>query len=165
MITAERAREAFDYDPVTGVFYWRIQPRQGVNVGDVAGTPDSYGYHILRIDRGQFKAHRVAWLYVYGHWPNEQIDHVNGVRSDNRIVNLRLASHSQNRANTKMHADNKCGYKGVRYQRHTKKNPWRAQISYGGTTHHIGNFPTPEEAHAAYCAAAQRVFGDFARVA
>ncbi|MGW1422698.1 HNH endonuclease [Bradyrhizobium manausense] len=160
--TAELVRSLLDYDPLTGVFLWRISPSRNTPEGSIAGA-DSEGYRLIRIDGGRYKAHQLAWLYMTGEWPSRQVDHRDTDRSNNRWSNLRLATTSQNKANMGRRADNKSGFKGVRWYSPTKK--WNAQIRCQGKNTNLGYFPTPEEAHAAYCRAAERLFGEFARFA
>lgn len=105
-------------------------------------------------------AHRLAWFYAYGVWPQDQIDHRNGIRSDNRICNLREATNSLNKANERRRTDNTSGFKGV----HRRENGrWRARIGVGNRRLALGDFDTPEAAHTAYCQAAAQHFGEFAR--
>ncbi|MGE0038076.1 MAG: HNH endonuclease [Xanthobacteraceae bacterium] len=105
----------------------------------------------------------MAWLYVTGTWPIEHVDHINGIRSDNRFVNLRLATNSENARNSRRRINNACGYKGVHYKKRLKK--FVAQIRVAGRVFHLGVFRTADEAHAAYCKAAKEHFGEFARAA
>jgi len=86
-LTQEKLKELLYYDQLTGVFKWKIKPRQSVNIGDIAGTILKKGYISIAINRKRYQAHRLAWLYVYGVYP-DQIDHQNHVRNDNRIINL-----------------------------------------------------------------------------
>lgn len=165
MLTAEEARLIFRYDPDTGDVFWNQGIGQRVKSGDRAGCTDSEGYRIIVFRRRPYKAHRLIWLLVHGVWPSGLVDHINGDCSDNRLNNLRLATPNQNIRNSKRHKDNSSGFKGVVFQKHTKTNPWRACITYGGKSRHIGNFSTPEAAHAAYVAEAERVYGEFARAA
>lgn len=146
-LTAARLRELLSYDPTTGLFKWRVNRRGGCKAGSVAGVNDGRGYIKTTIDGRPCRAHRLAWLYVYGEWPAHQIDHINGVRSDNRLANLREATNAQNLQNQrKANSKNKCGLLGVG----PFGDKWRAQISYYGTTKHLGLFETPELAHAVY---------------
>lgn len=165
-LTAEYLREILDYDPETGAFTWKLRadatPQwNGKYAGKPAGSHDtSTGYHQLSIN-GIFRyAHRAAWLYTFGEWPAQQIDHINGVGSDNRISNLRLASHTENMRNTRKRADNTSGFKGVSHAKHAKR--WRAKIQSHQKQRYLGCFDTPEEAHAAYCKAAAELYGEFA---
>lgn len=165
MLTANEVRSKLAYNPLTGIFVWAANVGRSVHIGDRAGALDCYGYAVIRLNRTSHKAHRLAWLYVYGEMPGMQIDHINGERADNRICNLRLASGSENTRNSRRHADNSAGFKGVVLQKNSKRNPWRAMITFGGVTHHLGNFDTPEKAHAAYVEAASLHYGEFARAA
>lgn len=160
--SAERVRELLDYNPLTGFFIWRVSPSRNVAAGSIAGT-DCEGYRLIRVCGGRYKGHQLAWLYVTGEWPTSEIDHRDMDRSNNRWLNLRPATGSQNRANTRKRADNKSGFKGVCWYPQTRK--WVAQIRYQGYNNNLGYFATPEEAHAAYCSAAKRLFGEFARFA
>jgi HNH endonuclease len=146
-----------DYNPLTGIFTWRVKVNSRAKYGAVAGCW-SRGYWVIRVAGKLHGAHRLAWFFVYGKWP-EQIDHINGIQSDNRIANLRLATTAQNAANMKRPKDNTTGFKGVSF----KKGKWRATIKHAGHQFQIGTFATPEEAHAAYVAASRRLFGEFAR--
>lgn len=159
MITPERLRELLNYDPATGLFHWRVTLRNGRGgAGALAGNRSSrlrQEYIIISIDGVTYKAHRLAWLYVHGCWPVGEVDHKNGQKDDNCLSNLRSASHQQNCANRK--ANDGCAYKGVIYDVERKK--WRATVR----KKIIGRFPTAEEAHAAYVAAASALYGEFAR--
>jgi hypothetical protein len=98
--TQSRLLELLDYDKDSGNFTWIKSPRRGVAPGSIAGTPTTKGYRHIMIDRRRYFAHRLAWLYVYGEDPGDlQLDHINRVRSDNRIDNLRLATQSENGLN------------------------------------------------------------------
>lgn len=153
MLTAETVRELLDYEPETGVFRWLSDAANGrTKKGTVAGSLSRSGYRRIKLNRSRYQAHRLAWLYVYGEWPSDEIDHINALRDDNRIENLRIASRSQNRANSKSRrAGLKGAYKG------------RSGFTAVCRGRYIGHFDTAEEAHAAYCAAAEKHFGEFAR--
>jgi len=158
--TAERVRELLDYNPLTGGFIWKVSPANNTPRGSIAGA-DCDGYVLIRICGGRYKGHQLAWLLMTGEWPTERIDHRDYDRGNNAWGNLRLATNSQNKANAGKRIDNKSGFKGVSWYRQTKR--WVAQIGFQGVHKTIGYFPTPEEAHAAYCEAASRLFGEFAR--
>jgi hypothetical protein len=150
------------YDPETGIITWKVRRSNRVMAGHVAGkVHKKTGYREIIIDRRYYLAHRLAWFYAHGTWP-ERIDHRDGDKLNNRIENLREATVSQNAANKKMNITNRCGFKGVRA---TENNRWRATIETNSKSYSLGTFDTPEEAHAAYVNAAKRLFGEFARAA
>ncbi len=167
MLTAERLREVLDYDPVTGVFHWRVSPRQNVKAGSVAGHCQADGYWRVRIDRRAYLAHRLVWLYVHGEWPPAMIDHRHGERSTARLDELRPATRSQNLANAKLSKVNTSGFKGVSW--HKRQRAWVAQIGKAENgkrrNYHLGYFADPKQAHEAYVAKARELFGEFARAA
>jgi hypothetical protein len=146
-LTAERLRELLHYNPETGVFTWRVNHRS-VKAGSVTGCPSSSGYLRIVVDGRLYTAHRLAWLYEYGAWPKDQIDHVDGVRSNNAIRNLRSCTRAENMQNQRPPSTNSSGYLGVSWRGGSK--PWRAQICWARRVINLGNFPTPEEAHEAY---------------
>lgn len=160
-VTAKEVRSLLTYQRDTGIFIWRVSPAKAVPTGSVAGSPNSKGYLMIQIRRRLYMAHRLAWLYVYGKWPSEQLDHINGDKRDNRIANLREATGAQNCANRKRRSDNKSGYKGVCWHRRSGK--WHAQICASGKSIHIGYFADVEEAAEAYRARATSLLGEFAR--
>jgi len=160
-ISLERLREALSYDPNTGEFVWRVA-RPGLRAGTIAGTDHIKGYRTIKVDGTFYLAHRLAWFYVTGEWP-KQVDHRDTVKSNNRWANLRLATSSQNHANRGPNKNNSTGFKGV-HKGHGYKR-WTALICVRGEKMKLGLYDTPEEAHAAYAAAAVRYFGDFARMA
>lgn len=157
MLTAERARELLRYDPNTGHLSWKEQRRGAIPPGQPIRTL-SHGYVVVCVDYQRCLAHRLIWLMVHGRWPERQIDHINGNRSDNRIANLREATALQNLRNSAKRKNNTSGYKGVSFEKRTKK--WIARIKLDAKRLHIGSFDTPEEAHLAYCAAAATHFGE-----
>lgn len=164
-LSAERLQELLNYNPKTGIFTWRESAnRNGRSNPYVmrqrAGSLRPAGYRAIRIDYELFLEHRLAWLYVHGVWPKNEIDHINRDKSDNRIANLRVASRGQNLANMKCHKDNSSGYKGVSFH---KRLGWFARICVNRKHHFLGYHPTAEAAHAAYAAAAKRFRGTFGR--
>jgi hypothetical protein len=170
-ITSLYLKEILDYNPKTGDFIWKNRPIDHFNTekgfktfntrfsGKNAGCIVN-GYVVIRINNNLYKAHRLAWLYTHGNWPQDQIDHINGDRKDNRIENLRQCSMSQNQWNEKLSINNASGYKGVRF--HKASNKYGAQIGHNNKQIHLGLYTTPEEAHAAYCAKAAELFGEYA---
>ena len=151
--------DMLNYNPETGVFTW-AKPRPRIRVGRVAGYMHHRGYICLEIDGRHFSAHRLAWFYMTGERPLNQIDHINRIKSDNRFANLRLATFGQNRANSV--TTNKHGLKGVVYKKWLKSKPYQAQITFNKKVIYLGCHSTPEEAHAAYKEAAKRLHGAFA---
>lgn len=161
MLTAERVREVLSYDPETGVFVWK-QSRGKAKAGSVAGSKNSDGYLLIGLDREHPSAHRLAWLYVYGEWPTGHLDHIDCNKTNNAIGNLRIADGAQNATNKKINATNTSGFKGVHFNLHAGR--WRSILKSRGTSYFLGYFDTPEAAHAAYCAKAAEIHGEFARV-
>lgn len=158
-LSLERLRGALHYDPESGAFTW-ASPRRKIRVGDEAGYVDRHKYRIIHLDGVDYAAHRLAWFYVHGEWPDE-IDHINGEAADNRLCNLRIATRSQNNGNTRLPSHNTSGYKGVSFYKQT--NRWQAYIKKDGQRYHLGFFATAEEAAAAYDRAAVEFFGEFAK--
>lgn len=153
-LTAARLRERLIYDPETGVLTWRVVTRNGRRrPGDLAGNLSlSLGYVFVGIDGACYLAHRLAWLYVTGAWPIHDIDHINGTRNDNRIVNLRDVPTRHNLENQR------CPQVGRRWFGVTPSDgKWRARIKVRGETLSLGRFGTPEEAQAAYWEAKRRL--------
>lgn len=138
------------YDPETGVFTWRRNGRgRSKREGAVAGAPGPRGYVRIHTAKRDLYGHRVAWLFVTGAWPSQEIDHINRDRSDNRYLNLREVSCSENRWNTMGQPSRRESiYKGV--ARSKGKGRWRAQINAHGQTIRLGVFDSQEEAAAAY---------------
>lgn len=149
------------YDPETGVFTWRIR-RGRCRPGDVAGNIDpSNGYLRIRVDGTLYYAHRLAWLFVMGVWPEDQIDHRNNDRLDNRFDNLRPATNRENARNCLRGKNNTSGLKGAIFFK--RDAIWVAQITVNRRNIHLGRFGSKEAAHGAYVQASERYFGDFAK--
>jgi hypothetical protein len=144
MVTQHRLKEVLDYNFDTGVFTWKKKTSKKIVVGQVAGCLDGQGYIMIKVDGKIYKAHRLAWLYVNGAFPSRQIDHINRVKADNRICNLREALPWENQQNHPMHSSNTSGVVGVNWSRHAKK--WRAQIKHNGRNLHLGYYENMEDA-------------------
>lgn len=158
----ERVKYLLDYDPETGVLTRKIS-RGCTKAGDTISSIVADGYIGLQIDGHAYLAHRIIYLWMTGEEPPEQVDHRNLIRTDNRWENLRAASQSQNRANTRTLSNNTSGYKGVDW--YPKYQKWRARIAHQGQSILVGYFQDPAIAYDAYCKAAYGLKGDFARVA
>lgn len=156
-ITRERLMELLAYDPETGQFSWISSP------GRRAGSITDRGYANIRLDGKSYRLHRLAWLYVHGEWPKADIDHINGVKHDNRIVNLRDVTRSMNMHNIKkaFKTNNSSGFLGVVRTDKRKKRPWKAQIEVNGKTRSLGTFNTPEEAHQRYLEVKRQVHAGY----
>lgn len=160
-LTQNYLKSILSYDERTGKFVW-IKPRPRVTVGEEAGyVKKNKQYRYVEIDGIPYAAHRLVWFYVYGKWPKEHLDHVNGIRDDNRLCNLRESTHGQNRANSKH--NNKTGYKGVSFKPWLKNNPFQAQITFNKKVIYLGCYKTPQEANEAYKVAAVKFHKEFAK--
>lgn len=164
MLTQEQLKEVLDYCPKTGLFHWKVD-RPPLKAGDLAGRRKDNRYVTISVGARFYRAHRLAWLWMTGAWPAAFLDHIDGNKRNNRWNNLRQATKSQNQANNGLIASNKSGLRGVSRYRQGEKwgKPWQAGIGKDGKKFHLGHFATAEEAHEAYCAAALRLFGEFAR--
>lgn len=158
-LTQSELKEILNYNETTGVFVWRRSAGRA-KPNKPAGTDDGKGYTQISIDRKVYYAHRLAWFYVYGTFPTNEIDHKNGVRSDNPISNLREATHAENLMNLGMTKTNKSGYAGVSWSK--KHQKWWAQIRISNKHSSLGFFDDIIEASNAY-KQADLLRGDFSR--
>ena len=143
-LTASYVRELFDYDTKTGNLIWKVTKCNRAISGSVAGGIHSDGYRSISIDRSNYRAHRLIWLHHYGEWPEECLDHINGVKTDNRLSNLRLATAVINLRNQKLRKTNSSGVCGVRW--HKASNKWVATIHVNYNETHLGLFENKEDA-------------------
>lgn len=159
-ITHNELKTVLSYNADTGCFRWLVR-KNGQRA--VVGHVNAEGYLDICIKQRTYRAHRLAWFYAYGEWPPHgmYIDHVNGDRADNRLSNLRLATHAQNLQNCKVKRNSSSGLKGVYWHKRRKK--WRSRIRVNGHVLVLGFFSTKEEAHKAYCDAARLHHGQFMR--
>ena len=170
-LTAQRLRELLSYDQLTGDFtrVGASRPQSAHYVDKAAGfvkpgtVGNGGGYVMVTVDGKAHRAHRLAWLYMTGDWPEADIDHRDGNRANNRWDNLRAATRSENIHNMGLRARNTSGRKGACYD--AKRQKWLAQIVVNGKYIHLGRYETRDEAGDAYDAAARRHFGVFARAA
>ena len=133
-LTQDELKSLLAYDPETGVFT-RLTGRRA---GRMTGTTRSYGYAKITISTKMYSAHRLAWLYVHGYFPVCQIDHINHIRDDNRIANLRLATSAQNHQNRRRITKSASGFLGVTW--HKRDASWQAHIETNGRSRHLGYF-------------------------
>ena len=158
----QRVKELLSYDPETGKLYWKQSVARWIKPGDEAGTYVKRAVDVT-VDKKTYRAHRVIWLMQTGKDPGSNIvDHIDGNYYNNRFTNLRLATPHQNLCNQKRRIDNTSGLKGVSWSKERKK--WQAGIFVRGKRIALGRFNTKEEAYAAYCEAARRLHGEFARL-
>ena len=157
-LDSTRLRELLQYDPETGIFIWIKKPPQSRKIGIEAGC-NSCGYCYIHLKNKRYAAHRLAWLYIYGNFPQLSIDHINGNGLDNRISNLREATATQNSHNVYgPQSNNTSGYLGVHWVHHKRK--WRSAIVVNNKKVSLGYFFTREAAYEAYLSA-KRVLHPF----
>ena len=149
LITQEYLKSILEYNPDTGIFTWNKSPNWSICVGDVAGCLNQ-GYISIKIDKKRYLAHRLAWLYMTGSWPEFEIDHIEGINipNFNKFSNLRDVNHNNNMLNKEKYKSNTSGYRGVSWDNKSKK--WRSRIGLNKKTNLLGYFNTPEEASKAY---------------
>lgn len=165
MITAEYLRQRLHYDPVVGVFIWKFKPELNRfdktwntrYAGSVAGKKRDR-YIDINIDDERYPAHRLAWLYVYGVWPNGEIDHKNRVRSDNRLINLRDASHNENMVNGTPQKRRVGKLKGA----YKHRNRYHSKITIDNQVIFLGSYDTEQEAHEVFMAKSIETWGEYA---
>lgn len=160
------------YDPETGFFYWKerdysltfggytparkyIPMFNRLYAGKRADSKTPFGYRCVQPFYDKIQAHRLAWAWQHGAWPAGEIDHINGVRDDNRLVNLRVVVPQENRRNSALRSDNTSGRVGVTFDR--SRNRWHASITIQGRAVHLGRFISFADA----CAARERAEIDF----
>lgn len=178
-LTHKILRARLFLDEKRGVFFWKERPLKDFKEGGhsqihnrnawnakFAGKQagcfcEKTKYVLIRLCGKVYLAHRLVWFYVHGSWPLDQLDHINMKRSDNRIVNLREASNSQNTMNRGVQSNSTTKIKGVSFDK--ARNKFAAEITVNGIRHRLGRFDTKEEAAKVYKRAAKKLHGDFAR--
>lgn len=150
-------RRLLRYEPDTGIVRWNGRGR--LKDGRVAGALDKDGYLVVRIEGHRFPLHRVAFALHTGRWPEDDLDHANGSRTDNRFVNLREASRAENNANSRHRTLNRSGFRGVHWCKNAGK--WRVTMTIAGKAKHIGLFVERDAAHAMYVQKAKELYGEF----
>jgi len=158
-------KENLDYYPDTGNLWW-IKRGAGRQFDKPVGCLGRKGYIVVGCQHNgvfkQSRAHRIAWFLYHGVWPKDQIDHINNIRHDNRIVNLREATGFENQGNQKVRVGGSSKYKGVHWNKEAKK--WHSQIQLKGKVSYLGHYDNEEEAALAYNKAALEYFGEYAKI-
>ena len=161
MMDALTARKYFTYSPENGELRWAIRSSPAAAVGDLITSRTVRGNYLkVQFNGKYYTAHRIIWLMVYGEWPRDQIDHVNGDGGDNRLCNLREATHSQNQQNRRA-MPNSSGFPGARFDK--LAGHYRVSVMVNGIIHNIGAFKDPEFASLVY-SEAKRKYHKFAPV-
>ncbi len=150
LISQDYLKTILSYDKNTGIFVWKkrsitdFKDKRAYSTwnarfsGNIAGGKTDQGYHQIVINAHNYRAHRLAWLYVHGEWPKDQIDHINRIRKDNRIVNLRTVEHKENSKNQKIRIDNTSTVIGVYWSK--ERDKWYAKISNNTKVIRLGTF-------------------------
>lgn len=164
MITQQYLKERLTYNPATGNFIWRHCNELPVSwntkyANNLAGSINRSGYITIALNNKAFFAHRLAWLFCYGYFPVE-VDHINRDKADNRLENLREASHQQNALN-QIKRSNSSGYSGVSWD--STNNLWRAQLRINGKSTNLGRYSRLVDAVQA-CNKARESRGEFALI-
>ncbi len=165
MLDHRRLTELLHYNPISGIFVWKVDRGGPARSGCRAGTRHvirykncTYARWYITIDYVKYFAHRLAWFYVHKKWPEREIDHIDGNPENNAIANLRAATRSQNAANKRSAPNTTSGHRGITYY----CNGYKVEIYMFGTRHYIGRFKTLQEAIVARNDAARRIQGGFA---
>ena len=143
MITQEKLKQFLHYDHETGVFKWIKSPSKNIKINSIAGSVDD-GYILIGFQSIKYRAHRLAWLYMKGEFPKNDIDHIDGNRANNKFINLRLCKNSENQQNRISNKNTSSKFVGVSWYKPLKK--WVAQIRINGKLFHKGYFNTEEDA-------------------
>lgn len=152
-------RNILTYDPKTGFLFWAIKSSRSIKFGQRAGFIEKHGYERIRICGKTYLSHKIAWAIYYGSDCEKQIDHINGIRSDNRISNLREATANENARNRKIQKNNTSGIRGVEFNKNYLK--WRASIRVDKKSIFLGQFDNPQDAAKARKDAEELYHGKF----
>lgn len=140
-ITHKELKSIISYDPATGIFKW-LRKKWG-HKGQEAGYLNIGGYRVIMINNKNYSGARLAWFYIYGKWPKDQIDHINHIRNDNRLINLREVTNQENQMN-RSYTGNSSGFRGVYWDKERRK--WAPKIKVNQKMIHLGRFDNLEEA-------------------
>lgn len=163
-LTLERLREILSYDPETGIFTWKVKTGSRALKGAVAGHICAINrYHYVKIDRRRYPSHRLAWFYMTGAWPSDQIDHIDRDFANNAFSNLREASNAENCQNRRVRRDNTSGVTGVMWVERLGK--FTVAVGANGKRRHIGVYAAFDDAVEARNRAAADAHGEFFRTA
>lgn len=158
MITQKELKDVLNYNPKTGIFTWKIHSWKN-KIGSAAGSLNGWGYVLIAIKQKSYLAHRLAFLYMTGCLPKNNVDHINRIKYDNRWLNLRNATYSENRLNTGMRSTNTSGYRGA-YKNNVTGN-YQARAFLNGGSVSLGTYKTAKEANDAYENYARLIHGNF----
>ena len=158
LLSPEDVRFRLEYNSETGELFWKNSKMPKRN-GTLAGGVRKDGYHVTSIDKVHYLSHRLAWCHFYGEWPNLLIDHINGIKTDNKISNLRLATKQENNFNSTMWKSNKSGHKGVFWSK--KRQKWQVQATINYKNIYLGVFDNLDDASKAYKKYAEQNHGMF----
>ena len=143
ILTQDRLKEILHYDPETGIFT-RRKNQGGIKAGSTAGNVTEQGYIRIKVDRKLHYAQRLVWLYVHGHFPEDEMDHINHIRDDNRLINLRKCSRLENMKNKSRYKCNSSGRTGISW--HKRERKWHARIRVNKKIIHLGSFKDIDDA-------------------
>jgi hypothetical protein len=158
----DQLNQLLSYDAETGDLLWKKKPSKNISVGALAGHKSKIGYIQIGIGGKLYLGHRIAWSIFYNEQPPKIIDHINGNKGDNSIKNLRGSTNSENMSNMGRTKKNSTGFKGVTFNK--KLNKYMASIGHNMKSIYLGLHDTPEKAHEAYCEAAKKLHGQFAKI-
>lgn len=165
-LNAEQAKRLLDLNVETGELRWTASASMGRLTQRIAGSAHANGYRQVKIGQRAYLAHRLVWLIAHGEWPQGQIDHIDGCRTNNALCNLRVVTSGQNKQNIAVtQRKSVSGLVGAVYVPGgtRRRDRWESRIKLNGVSTHLGHFATPEEAHAAYMRAKARVHPYFSR--
>lgn len=158
-ITHNELIAKISYESETGNFFWNVNSGSRAKIGQKLGSYDMYGYLTVRINKKSYKLHRLAWFYVHKIWPENDVDHINGIRNDNRLCNLRCASRKTNLENRTCKSESETGLYGAYYDK--RKRKYYSAISHHNIKIHLGMFESAQEAHNAYIDAKQKLHAGY----